>query len=71
MRRIRVLLADDHHLFRQGLAHLLSAQEDLEVVAEAGDAGEAIDQALEVRPDLILIDISMPGLPSFEAVRKI
>ncbi len=71
MAKIRVMLADDHTLFRQGISKLLSAEQDIEVVAEASTAGEAVDLASGSRPDVVLMDIGMPGLSSFEAVRQI
>ncbi|MGH9526029.1 MAG: response regulator [Terriglobales bacterium] len=70
MSRSRILLTDDHTLFRQGLRNLISAELDLEVVGEARDADEAVSQARELRPDLVVLDIGMPGLSSFEALRR-
>ncbi len=71
MSRIRVLLADDHHLFREGLANLLNAQPDLEVVGEASDGLEVLVKARKLRPDLILMDIGMPGCDGVEATQRI
>ncbi len=71
MERIRVLLADDHALFREGLASILSAQSDFEVVGEAGDGVEVLVQARKLKPDLILMDIRMPGASGLEATREI
>lgn len=71
MMKMRLLLTDDHTLFRQGLKTLLEAQYDMQVVGEAQNGSEAIAKAAELRPDLVLMDIGMPGLPSFEAVRQI
>ncbi len=71
MSKIRTLLTDDHTLFRQGIKTLLSAEPGLEVVGEAGNAAEAIAKAAELRPDVVLMDVSMPGLSSFEATRQI
>jgi DNA-binding NarL/FixJ family response regulator len=71
MDRIRVLLADDHALFREGLAGIISAQPDFEVVGEAGDGLEALVKARELVPDLILMDIGMPGCDGLEATRRI
>ena len=68
---IRTLLTDDHTLFRQGIKTLLSATPDLEVVGEAANAADAITQAAELRPDVVLMDVSMPGMSSFEATRQI
>jgi two-component system response regulator NreC len=71
MSKIRVLLTDDHTLFRQGIRTLLSAESDIEVIGEAGTAVDAINRARETHPDLILMDIGMPGMSSFEATRQI
>ncbi|MGH9475015.1 MAG: response regulator [Terriglobales bacterium] len=68
---MRLLLTDDHTLFRQGLKSLLEAQYDMQVVGEAQEGGEAVAKAAALQPDLVLMDIGMPGLPSFEAVRRI
>jgi DNA-binding NarL/FixJ family response regulator len=70
-KRIRVLLADDHHLFREGLRALLVSAPDLEVVGEAGDGNEVVVKAAEVRPDVILMDLQLPGLNGVEATRRI
>ncbi|MCX5682782.1 MAG: response regulator, partial [Planctomycetota bacterium] len=68
---IRVLLADDHPVMRQGLARLLQEHDDIEVVGEAGNGREAVELAGQLRPDVILMDISMPGLNGIEATRLI
>lgn len=68
---IRVLLADDHALFREGVANILNAQPDFTVVGEAGDGLEAWVKAVELSPDLILMDVSMPGGDGLEATRQI
>jgi DNA-binding NarL/FixJ family response regulator len=70
-KRIRVLLADDHHIFREGLRALLVSASDLEVVGEAGDGNEVVAKAAEVRPDVILMDLQLPGLNGVEATRRI
>lgn len=71
MKKLRVMLTDDHTLFRHGVKTLLSAEPDIEVVGEATDASEAIAKAAELRPDMVLMDIGMPGISCFEAVREI
>jgi len=71
MAKIRTLLTDDHTLFREGVKTLLSGEPELEVVGEAANATEAISKASELRPDIVLMDVSMPGMSSFEATRQI
>ncbi len=71
MERIRVLLADDHALFREGVAGILAAQPDFEVAGEASDGLEAIVKARELAPDLVLMDIGMPGCDGLEAAGQI
>jgi two-component system, NarL family, response regulator NreC len=71
MAKIRVLLTDDHTLFRQGIRTLLAAEPDIEVVGEAASASEAVTMAHALRPDVVLLDVGMPGLSSFEATRQI
>jgi two-component system, NarL family, response regulator LiaR len=68
---IRVLIADDHAVVRQGLRTFLELQDDIEVVGDAGDGEEAVDAALEGRPDVVLMDLVMPGLDGIEATRRI
>lgn len=71
MNTIRVLLVDDHALFRRGLATLLQGQEGFEVVGEAKDGHEALEKAKELMPDVILMDIYMPEMGGLEATRQI
>jgi two-component system response regulator NreC len=71
MAKIRILLVDDHTLFRHGIRTLLNGEPDLEVVGEASDAGEGVKLAAQLRPDIVLMDIGMTGLSSFEATRQI
>lgn len=69
MRKIRVLVADDHTLFRSGLRLLLSSEADIEVIGEASDGLEALELARSLRPDVVLMDITMPGMSGLEAAR--
>ena len=68
---IRCVIADDHEMLRYGVRRLLEDAPDFTVVGEAGDAAETLKLVLEHRPDLVLLDISMPGMSSFEAGRLI
>ncbi len=67
----RILLADDHALVRRGVRLILEAEPDLEVVAEAGDGAEAVELAREHRPDLAVLDISMPRMTGLQAAREL
>jgi DNA-binding NarL/FixJ family response regulator len=71
MAKIRILLTDDHTLFRQGMRTLLAAEPDIEIVGEAANAADAIALASQTRPDIVLMDIGMTGMSSFEATRQI
>lgn len=70
-RQIRILLADDHKILRQGLAGMLREEEDMEIVAEAADGQEAVELALAMQPDVILMDVTMPRLNGIEATERI
>ena len=71
MEPVRVLIADDHPHFRDGLRALLLSAPDLEVVGEAGDGEQTISLSAELQPDVILMDLNMPGVGGIEATRRI
>lgn len=71
MKKIKIMVADDHPAFRNGLSRLLQEEPDLEVVATPGDGEEAIDLAIKLKPDVIIMDISMPKVNGIEATRRI
>ena len=71
MSKIRVMLADDHPMFREGVRQTLEEQPDIEVVGEASDGKEAIAKALRLKPDVILLDVAMPELRGIEVARKL
>jgi two-component system, NarL family, response regulator NreC len=68
---IKVILADDHQLFREGLANLLSGSVDIEILAQAANGREAVDKAKELEPDVMIMDIGMPVLGGVEATRQL
>jgi len=67
---VRILVADDHALFRQFVVELLGKRPELQVVGEASDGLEALQKAVELRPDLILLDIGLPSLDGIKVARK-
>ncbi|MBM2825646.1 MAG: response regulator transcription factor [Dehalococcoidales bacterium] len=71
MDKLRLLIADDHVIVREGLRAILEAQPDIEVVGEAANGEEAVDKTRELKPDVILMDITMPGMGGLEATRQI
>jgi DNA-binding NarL/FixJ family response regulator len=71
MDKVQILVADDHPMFRHGLRHAFDASPDAEVIAEATDGIQAVTLALELQPDLILMDVEMPRLSGIDATRKI
>lgn len=68
---VRVLLVDDHQVVRRGLRTFLEVQDDIEVVGEAGDGAEGVARAQELMPDVVLMDVKMPGTDGIEALRKL
>ena len=68
---IKILIADDHALLRQGIKRVLNFEEDLEVIGEAGDGQEALERALVLQPDILLLDLNMPNLSGLEVTRQL
>jgi len=68
---VRLLICDDHTLFREGVKAILRADPSIEIVGEATDGKQAVESALRLRPDVVLMDVSMPALVGYEAVRRI
>jgi DNA-binding NarL/FixJ family response regulator len=68
---IRVLLVDDHKIIREGISRLLQFESDIDVVGEAADGIEAIDLADQLQPDVIVMDVNMPGMSGIETIRII
>jgi two-component system, NarL family, response regulator NreC len=71
IRKTKILITDDHALFREGIHRMLETEQDLEVVGEAQDARDALNKVGELMPDIVLMDINMPGLSSIEAAQQI
>lgn len=70
-KKIRILLVDDHALVRRGFQMILAAEEDMEVVGEASDGRAAIELAEQLQPDVVVMDVAMPGLNGIEATRRL
>ncbi|NNF40986.1 MAG: response regulator transcription factor, partial [Woeseiaceae bacterium] len=68
---VRIVVADDHRIVREGIVRILNDAENCEVVAEASDGIEAVEAALELKPDIVVIDLTMPRLSGLDAVRRI
>ena len=68
---LRIMVADDHEVVRKGLVALLQAQPDWQVCGEAGDGREAVEKAVQLKPDILILDIGMPSLNGLEATRQI
>lgn len=68
---IRILIADDHNLVRTSIARMLNSEEDLQVIGEASGGEEAISESRRLRPDIVLMDVRMPGIGGLEATRKL
>src|ERR1051326_1497101 len=68
---IRIIIADDHAIFRDGLRRLLATQEDFDVIGEASDGKEAISLAQSLKPDVLLLDLAMPRVPGMEVLREL
>jgi DNA-binding NarL/FixJ family response regulator len=69
--RLRILLADDHVTMRRGLSMLIDAEPDMKVIAEVSDGGSALRSAIELKPDVVVMDISMPGINGLAATRAL
>ena len=68
---IKILIADDHALLRQGIKRVLNFEDDLEVVGEASEGQEALSRTLVLQPDILLIDLNMPGLNGIEVTKQL
>lgn len=71
MSKIRVFLADDHAVVREGLKMLINSQQDMEVIGEAGDGKEACKKAVELKPDVVVLDISMPNMNGIQTAEQL
>ncbi|HEB72764.1 MAG TPA: response regulator transcription factor [Nitrospirae bacterium] len=68
---LKILLAEDHHIFRQGLVKIIESEESLEIVAEVDNGDDALRRIVELQPDVAVLDISMPGMTGLEVARKV
>jgi DNA-binding NarL/FixJ family response regulator len=68
---LRILIADDHELIRKGLCFILESHKNTETCGEASNGQDAVEKAIELNPDLIILDVTMPGLDGFAAARRI
>ena len=68
---ISIVIADDHTLFREGLRRLLSEKDDIEIVGEVGGGREALEMCKQLKPDILLLDLEMPGMDGFEVSRQL
>src|SRR5258706_14598329 len=68
---VRIVIADDHPIFRDGLRRLLEAEPDLKLLGEASDGAEAVRMARQLKPDILLLDLAMPTHPGLEALRDL
>ncbi len=71
MNKIRILVADDHAILRDGIRALLGVHSDMEIVGEAEEGNQAVEKVLELAPDVVIMDIGMPGIDGIEATRRI
>jgi len=71
MSKIKIILADDHVILRQGTRQLLEHESDMDVVGEASDGAEAVELVSKLKPDVVIIDVAMPGMNGIEATKKI
>ncbi|MBC8344187.1 MAG: response regulator transcription factor [Bacteroidetes bacterium] len=71
MQKIRIILADDHQIFRDGIKSMFENSQEIDIIAEAGNGHEAVDKTKQFKPDVLMVDLSMPGLTGIEAIERI